>query len=64
MEEQFLLFMYDSYYPAGGMCDLKASFDTLIEVEEYLNENPRRYEHLDIYDRVNNVTVTLNNIKL
>ena len=59
MENQFLVFMYDSYYPAGGMCDLKESFDTLLEVEEYLRKNPDGYENFDVYDRMNNVTVTL-----
>lgn len=57
MENQFLVFTYDSYYPAGGMCDLKESFDTLLEVEEYLKNS--RYDHYDVYDRMNNVTVTL-----
>ena len=61
MENQFLVFTYDCYYPAGGMGDLKESFDTLLEVEEYLKNSS--YDSFDVYDRINNVTVTLD-IKL
>jgi hypothetical protein len=59
MEKQFLVFQYDSYYPAGGMSDLKESFDTLIEVEEYLKEHMNRYDFYDIYDRINGVSVSI-----
>lgn len=53
------MFSYDTYYPAGGMCDLEESFDTLEEVKEYLKENISRYDNFDIYDRINNKTLNL-----
>ncbi len=59
MNKQFLLFQYDSYYPAGGICDFQKSFDTLLEVEEYLKEHGNRYDFYDIYDRINGISVSI-----
>jgi hypothetical protein len=51
--KRFLLFTGDDYYPCGGTGDFKGSFDTLLEVSEYLatpKDNGRDFDWYNVLD--------------
>lgn len=54
-DKRYLVFTYDTYYPGGGMSDMEASFDTIQEAVEFFNK--RKYDHGEIYDRIEGVEV-------
>jgi len=31
IDKRYLVFAFDCYYPSGGMCDMRDSFDTIPE---------------------------------
>ena len=49
------------YYPAGGLCDLRGSFDEIHEVIHEINKKER--ESYDIYDRIEGVSIRLSDLK-
>ena len=54
-DKRFLVFGFDTYYPSGGMRDLKFSFDTAEEAIS--NIDKVEYSHVTIYDRVEGVII-------
>ena len=57
--KRYLVFVFDTYYPLGGMSDCKGDFDTLEECEKCL-ENNKATEYLcnfHIWDVVENKMV-------
>ena len=54
--KRYLIFGFDWYYPAGGMNDLVAMFDTLEEVIGYLTTGRvegvyrYRFDHYEVFD--------------
>ena len=55
---RFLLFSYESYYPNGGIGDLKISFNTIEELEEEYEYLPfGLYEYIDVFDTKTGRTV-------
>ncbi len=46
---KYIVFQYDSYYPVGGLGDVRDSFDSLEEAEKYCHAN--RYDFNKIVDR-------------
>lgn len=59
MKGRYLVFQYDYYYPAGGINDLKGIFDTIEDVKEFLQKDQSGYENYDVYDRINNIKITV-----
>lgn len=55
--KRFVLFDYDSYYPAGGWGDFEGSFDTLDEARAAAKEGKR--DHQDIIDLQTGESVSL-----
>jgi hypothetical protein len=53
--KKFILFMYDTYYPAGGLGDVRDSFDTLDEAIKAAGA--RYYDFKEIVDRDTRETV-------
>ena len=55
--KRYLLFAGEQYYPHGGWCDFKDSFDSLEEAFAYgLYKHPdgeRRYDWCDVVDTEN-----------
>lgn len=48
--KRYLLFMYETYYPAGGFYDCHGSFNTLEQIEEYANDKDREYDRYHVVD--------------
>jgi hypothetical protein len=57
MDKRYLIFQYDSYYPNGAMNDFKESFDDIKDVQNYIEENKRNYDHYSVYDRISGVVI-------
>jgi len=69
-DKRFLVFAYDTYYPHGGMFDLKDSFDTIEEAVERIKQGEQltdrngkvvlyHRDYYEVYDRVNGVEIDL-----
>ena len=60
-KKRFWLFIYDFYYPVGGMDDLVGTFDSFAEAvlsDEWKNANMENsYQHSHIYDTEMNALV-------
>lgn len=48
--KRFLLFAYDSHYPAGGWGDFMGSFDTLDEARAAYSKPERRPDWCQVVD--------------
>jgi len=48
--KRFLVFGYDHYYPAGGMEDVQATFETFDEAFDYVENSEDRYNEYEIFD--------------
>ncbi len=65
----FLLFAYDKYYPCGGINDIISQTDTMEEmVEEIKNDEELKkridqYDHVELYNVVEQRIYKLNNDK-
>ncbi|WP_312357282.1 hypothetical protein [Sphingobacterium multivorum] len=62
MDKRYLLFVYDKYYPSGGLFDLKESFDTLEEARDAAMKSECDYK--EVYDRIAGVEIVLNVLKI
>lgn len=58
--KRYLVFMYDRYYPDGGLSEVKTSFEKLDEAREYAQKKEHDdgdgfgvgiYDYSQIYDR-------------
>jgi len=58
-DKRYLLFAYDTYYPGGGLSDLKASFDTIDEAVEKARRNYYNRDFYSLYDRIDGVDIDL-----
>lgn len=58
-EKRFWLFVYDNYYPGGGMSDFSESYDTVSEVIELIVKEKHLYSNYDLYDSQTRKTLTL-----
>mgnify|MGYP003677404965 CR=1 FL=1 len=47
--KRFMVFEYDSYYPAGGLDDVNESFDD--ELKAILYAKSSKYDYAEIFDR-------------
>lgn len=56
-DNRYLVFMYDQYYPGGGMSDLKDSFMTINQVVEFCEKET--YETLEVYDRIEGLEINM-----
>lgn len=45
--KRFVVFEFEQYYPAGGLRDRTAMFDTVEELEKYLSEAERGFNYRD-----------------
>lgn len=54
-DKRFLLFVYDSFYPSGGMNDKQGSYYTLEEAIEAGKNS--RYDYFHVYDRIEGVEI-------
>lgn len=59
--KRYLLFTWDTYYPGGGMNDLKGDFDTMKEINNKLKEI-ESYDELQIWDIQKNKEVDFGNL--
>jgi hypothetical protein len=50
--KRFMVFIYERYYPSGGLADCVGDFDTIEEAEAFMKEHRSRSENLDLFDRV------------
>ncbi len=57
-DKRYLVFTYSSYYPLGGMSDMKESFDTIEEAIEFIKKDD--YDYKELYDRVEGVEINYN----
>lgn len=48
--KQFWTFIYDTYYPSGGMYDHTGSFDTLEEAIESIANNDCMLAHNEVWN--------------
>ncbi|WP_286803322.1 MULTISPECIES: hypothetical protein [Sphingobacterium] len=62
MDKRYLLFVYDKYYPSGGLCDLRESFDTIEEARDAAMKS--EYDYKEIYDRLSGVEIDLQVLKI
>ena len=51
---RFLLFMYDSYYPIGGLSDVELKFNKVDELVEWFNNLDEENDRGIYYDLDNN----------
>lgn len=58
-EKRFWLFVYDSYYPGGGMSDFKDSYDSIEEVIELIIKEKHLFGNYDLFDSIERRTLTL-----
>ena len=71
-DKRFLLFLYDNYYPEGGLDDLRGSYDNLDELYNDLKKEYSRlygryfkkfkdeeYDNGSIYDRIEGMEIEL-----
>lgn len=49
-DKRYLIFGYDNFYPAGGMCDLIDSNDDKFEVRKRVETAD--YQYFEIYDKI------------
>lgn len=68
--KRFVVFLFDYYYPCGGLNDARGSFDTLEEARAFAKQSSypdlpehlqfcnHRWDNADIYDRVEGKEVT------
>jgi hypothetical protein len=47
--KKFILFQYQSHYPAGGLGDIKGSFDSLQEAKDAAGK--QHFDYTEIVDR-------------
>lgn len=47
-----LLFLYDHYYPCGGLNDFYGTFKTKFEVYDFIRERNKTYGRFDNYQIV------------
>lgn len=47
--KKFILLQWDTYYPSGGLGNVKESFDTLEQAQEYVKKH--RYDYSEVVDR-------------
>lgn len=55
-DRRFILFVYDEYYPGGGVYDIRGMYASLDDASSKLKEvyHPSSYEHFQIYDILEN----------
>lgn len=53
MMYRYLVFAYDTYYPAGGLADLKFKTDNFEEAEAKAEELRQAWDHVDLEDMWN-----------
>jgi hypothetical protein len=54
----FLLFAGDDFYPGGGWTDFVARFDSLEEAKEFIVQNKKSYDWVEIVE-CNNLNFSL-----
>lgn len=55
--KRYMLFAFETYYPAGGSGDVRGEYDTLDEAKEYAAKN--LYETIEVLDMVERLWITL-----
>lgn len=58
-DKRFLVFGIYRYYPSGGMDDLNDSFETVEEAVKHTKEIFDKYDSVDIYDRIEGVSLNV-----
>lgn len=61
LSKRYWLVMYDGYYPDGFDGDVKNTFDTLEELNQYYIELSYKYDYGYIFDREENKLYELHN---
>ena len=54
-DKRYLVFGYDIYYPNGGMGDLKDSFDSAQEAQDFADLCDSDY--FEVYDRIEGLLI-------
>jgi hypothetical protein len=53
--KKFIVFEYETYYPGGGVSDIKGSFDDLEEAKQFILKEPTDYNYVidrDTWEKV------------
>ena len=44
--KKYIVFQFDTYYPGGGLSDIKGSFDTLEEAITFIKKDYQDYSYV------------------
>lgn len=64
-KKRYWLFIFDFYYPIGGMEDFKSSFDTIDQAQDYgyaWEEGDAKQVYMRIYDSEENKCILMNDV--
>jgi len=53
--KRYMVFIWDQYYPSGGLNQVHASFDDLNEAIEYAAKT--EYDYSTIFDRIEGIEI-------
>lgn len=49
--KKYILFQFEDYYPGGGMSDIRESFDTVKEAEDFVAAQKWKPDNSELVDR-------------